>query len=167
MLWKGTENVWLAKKDQFKLHTTDYWICYLLSKFWCTKIKPYHLYTVTCFYLLSAPHLVSFNLLLQSSSAFLCWWNLPPKTTWVSPQMINLKPVLKFLWWKDVMYTRKKKSKQITIARNRPMLSINIEAAFELLCDFYSFSLCNNQARASPKTGGIVHSFEKPGCYKK
>lgn len=62
---------------------------------------------------------------------------------------------------------KKKKSKQITVARNRPMLSINIEAAFELLCDFYSFSLCNNQARASPKTGGIVHSFEKPGCYKK
>lgn len=92
MLWKETENVWLAKKDQYKLHTTDYWICNLLSKFWCAKIKPYYLYMVTCFYLLSvsAPHLESFHLLLLQSShwsfsVLLCWWNVPPKTTWVNP----------------------------------------------------------------------------------
>lgn len=46
------------------------------------------------------------------------------------------------------------------------MLSINLKAAFVLLWNFYSFFLFNNQAGASPKTGGIVHSFEKPGCYK-
>lgn len=77
MLWKGTENVWLAKKAQCKWHATRYWICYLLSKSWCAKIKSYHLYVVACVYLLSAPHLVSFHLLLLQSShwsfsAFLC-----------------------------------------------------------------------------------------------
>lgn len=59
-----------------------------------------------------------------------------------------------------------KKKNQITTARNRQILSIHVEAAFELLWDLYSFSLFNNQAGCSPKTGGIVHTFEEPDGYK-
>lgn len=67
------------------------------------------------------------------------------------------------------VYMKKKKRpnlKQITTARNKPMLVINLETAFELLWGLYSFSLFNNQAEASPKTGGIVHTFENLSGYK-
>lgn len=63
------------------------------------------------------------------------------------------------------VYKEKKKAKTNNHCQKQTNV-VNLEAVFRLLWDLYSFSLFNNQAGASPKTGGIVHNFEKPGGYK-